>query len=180
MTSLGKAAKCSRFMCDDLRCNGSITSTHKVFGAEKNQGEMHHNGSYFYILWSAVHQASELDTTNASVTVTWTTNSDHGLASGDTVHISSLPTNPGEITEVNGIPASDLTGTFVVQSVVTTTSFSVVVGTSATSTGTSTAAIPKIRIDRYKYTDMNSSDATWAFSTTLPSPSHTNAEVFYW
>ena len=189
MTSLGKAAKCDRFSCEnlivsgsvinDLNVTGSISASHKVFGADKNQGELHHHGSIFYILFKAVHQISSLDTTSASTTVTWTTTAAHGLDSGDTVHISALPDNPGEITEVNGIPASELIGTHVITAVPSTTTFSMSVTSAATSTGSSTDPIPVVRIDRYRYTDMNDSTVSWLNSTTLPTPAHTNVESFY-
>jgi hypothetical protein len=180
MTSLGKSAKCDRFSCEELRCTGSITSTHKVIGADKNQGELHHNGSCFYIKWSAVHQISSLLTTNTSTTVIWITTAHHGLASGDTVHIGSLPLNPGVISEVNGIPASDLVGTHVVTAVPSTTKFSVTVTTPASTSGYSTYPVPVLRIDRYRSTDMNASGpVVWTNSTTLPTPTHTNVEIFY-
>jgi len=179
MVSLGNQAYCNTLIATDVQCSGSITASHKVFGADKNQGELHHHGSIFYILFKAVHQISSLDTTNASTTVTWTTTAPHGLDSGDTVHISSLPNNPGTITEVNGIPASDLIGTHVITAVPSTTTFSVTVTSAATSTGNSTDPIPVVRIDRYRYTDMNVSTVSWLNSTTLPTPAHTNVENFY-
>jgi hypothetical protein len=179
MTSLGKSAKCDIFSCSELKCTGSVTSTHKIFGAEKNQGELHHLGSIFYIKWSAVHQASSLTTTDTSTAVTWTTTRPHGLVLGDTVHISALPNNPSVISQVNGIPASELVGTHVVTAVPTATTFSLAVTTPASSTGNSTDPVPLVRIDRYKYTDMNASTDSWLHATTLPTPAHTNVEIFY-
>jgi len=163
----------------NLKVTGSITASHKVFGADKNQGELHHHGSIFYILWSSVHQVSSLSTTDTSTTVTWATTAAHGLDHGDTVHISSLPNNPGPITEVNGVPASELVGTHVIIAVPSATTFSITVTTAATSTGNSTDPVPIVRIDRYRHTDMNDSTVSWLNSTTLPTPAHTNVESCY-
>ena len=163
----------------DLTVDGSITAKSKLIGEANNLGELHHNGSVFYIKWSAVHQAASLTTVDASDEVTWATTAAHGLAQNDVVHVSAPPPNPTPITEVNGIPAAELTGTFTVQSA-TTNTFTVQVATAATSADTSTQAIPLVRVDRYKYTDMNATNNTWTVSTTLPTPSHTNTEIFYY
>lgn len=181
MVSLGTQAFCTTLIADNIQCTGSITAANKVFGASKNQGEMHHHGSIFYILWSAVHQVSSMATTSGSTNVHVTTTAPHGLAQGDTVHIGSLPNNPGAITEVNGVPASEIEGTHAITAAQSSTSFTIAVGANAaaTASGTSTAATPLVRVDRYRFTDMNSSTATWQNSTTLPTPSHTNIELFY-
>ena len=119
----------------DLTVDGSITAKSKLIGEANNLGELHHNGSVFYIKWSAVHQAASLTTVDASDEVTWATTAAHGLAQNDVVHVSAPPPNPTPITEVNGIPAAELTGTFTVQSA-TTNTFTVQVATAATSAGT--------------------------------------------
>ena len=105
----------------DLTVDGSITAKSKLIGEANNLGELHHNGSVFYIKWSAVHQAASLTTVDASDEVTWATTAAHGLAQNDVVHVSAPPPNPTPITEVNGIPAAELTGTFTVQSATTNT-----------------------------------------------------------
>ena len=183
MVSLGKEVYCGSLKVrEDLTVAGRVTAKSKLIGEPNNLGELHHNGSVFYIKWSATHQAASLATTSASYDVTWSTTAAHGLTQNDTVHISRPPPNPTPLTEVGGIPVADLTGTFTVQSA-TTTTFTVQVDSPATVTATFTQAIPLVRIDRYKYTDMAQNNATWNFSTTLPSPSHTNtlnAEIFYW
>ena len=190
MVSLGREAYCGSLKIredltvagrinGDLTVDGSITAKSKHIGDANNLGELHHSGSIFYIKWSAVHQAASLTTVDASDEVTWATTAAHGLAQNDVVHVSAPPPNPTPITEVNGIPAAELTGTFTVQSA-TTNTFTVQVATAATSAGTSTQAIPLVRVDRYKYTDMNATNNTWSVSTTLPAPSHTNTEIFYY
>ena len=191
MVSLGREAYCGSLKIredltvagrinGDLTVDGSITAKSKHIGDANNLGELRHNGSIFYIKWSAVHQVASLTTVDASSDVTWTTTAAHGLAQNDVVHISAPPPNPTPITEVNGIPAADLTGTFTVRSTPTATTFTMQVATAATSAGTSTQAIPLVRVDRYKYTDMNATNNTWSVSTTLPAPSHTNTEIFYY
>ena len=179
MVSLGTQAFCTTLIADNIQCTGSITAAHKVVGASMNQGELHHNGSVFYIKFSAVHQVSSVANVSGSTNVHFTTTAAHGLSQGDTVHISALPNNPGPITVVNGVPGSELTGTHVITAVQSSTSFTIAVTTPATSTGTSTDAIPLVKVDRYRFTDMNSSTPTWGNSTTLPTPSHTNIEMFY-
>lgn len=180
MSSLGSEVYCGKLTVrDSLQVAGVVNSSHKVIGQALNQGELHHLGSIFYIKWSAVHQAGELETTSGSTTVTWTTTGKHGLAMGNTVHISALPNNPGVITEVNGVLASELVGTHQVTATPSLYEFSIAVTTQATATGSTTDAVPLVRIDRYRYTDMSNSDPTWTNATTLPSPGHTNTESFY-
>ena len=178
MVSLGTQAYCDELVATTIKCSGIITASHKVFGAAQNQGQMHHHGSIFYIKWSAVHQCSSLATTSGSSTVTWTTTAAHGFEVGDTIHISSIPNNPGVITAVNGILSSDLKGPHVILTLPSTTTFSVSVATNADTTGSSTVAVPFVRRDRYRYTDMASNDTTWSNATTVPTPSHTNTETF--
>ena len=187
MVSLGTEAFCGRLIASEsvtvhgsITTTGAVTAAHKKIGSDvKNQGELHHNGSVFYIKWSAVHQVSTFDTTQGSTNVHWTTTAAHGLAQGDTVHIGSIPNNPNPITEVNGIPVDELTGTFQVLATPTAAKLTVQVITAANITSSSNAAVPLLRIDRYRYTDMAASTATWQNSTTLPTPSHTNIELFY-
>ena len=126
-----------------------------------------------------MHQLSALETTQGSLNIDWTTTAAHGLAQGDTIHIGSIPSNPNPITEVNGIPADELKGTFQVLATPTTTKFTVQVSTAANTTASDNSAVPLLRIDRYRYTDMAASTATWQNGTTLPTPSHTNIELFY-
>ena len=80
---------------------------------------------------------------------------------------------------MNGIPADELTGTFQVLATPTATKFTVQVVTAANITASSNTAVPLMRIDRYRYTDMAANTPTWQNSTTLPTPSHTNIELFY-
>ena len=76
MTSLGKACRTGLLICDEINCTGQIKGGNKP---EFNQSHLDHNGSVFYIKWSAVHQCDTLTTTNASTDVTWTTTANHGL-----------------------------------------------------------------------------------------------------
>lgn len=179
MSSLGNEVYCGNMtVSQNLRVTGAVTSSHKVFGSSMNQGQLHHNGSIFYIKWSAVHQCTTLATTSGSTTVTWTTNAAHGLSISDTIHIGSIPNNPTAITSVNGIPASELSGTHVVTST-TTNTLSYTVTTQANVTGSTTNAVPHVRIDRYKSIDLATDDVTWTHGTTVPTPAHTNTETFY-
>lgn len=164
--------------CDELTVTGAITGSHNVLGADKNQGELHYDGSIFYIKWSGVHRVGTINTTNGSTSIHIGTTSPHNLSQVDTVHISPVPFNGEVITEVSGIPVSEIVGTHVITAVQTTTSFTIQTTTPATSTGTVTNAVPLVRVDRYRYTDMNS-HSYWLDSTTLPTPAHINTELFY-
>ena len=178
MVSIGKEAYVTTLIADNVTCSGSVTAANKIFGIdEKNLGEMHHNGSMFYIKWSAVHQITSITTTNNSNNVVITTSAPHGLSTNDTVHISSL------LNDLNGIPATEITGSHIISVALfqgQQTTFSFTVNTTANNAGTFTSSMPLLRVDRYRYTDMNSSTVTWNNSTTLPTPTHTNIETFYY
>lgn len=187
MTSLGKFARCKKMSCETLDCNkvtvsGPITGSHKVFGSAMNQGELHHNGSIFYIKWTAVHQIDAIQTGMLNSNVNLETTAPHGLSQGDTVHIGQIPFNNGVISDINGIPASEIVGVHVISAAHTSTNFTIVVPSQAIASGTVTNAVPLVKIDRYRYTDMNDSTGTWLNSTTLPTALHTNTndfELFY-
>lgn len=176
MTSLGKAATCSQFFCDSIKCTGPISAANKEFGPAKNQGQMHHVGSIFYLKWSAMHQCSNLATTNGSTTVTYTTNAAHNILVADTVHLSAII----QTGTINGIPVSELTGTVTVTAV-TATTFSFATATPANATASDTTVVPIVRVDYYRYIDLASNGTTWSASTTVPSAqTHTNViEQFY-
>ena len=176
MTSLGKACKTGLLLCDEINCTGQIKGGNKLIGPEYNQSHLDHNGSIFYIKWSAVHQCATLTTTDTSTNVTWTTTANHGLVVGDTIHIGRLQ---GGLLAVNNIPATELTGTHVITAVTTTSSFTYVVTTAANATSTTASGTPHVRCDRYKSIDMATDDEEWSHSTTLPAPTHTNIENFF-
>ena len=179
MVSIGTEAHVTKLIANTVECSGVITSANKQFGPQYNQGELHHNGSVFYIKWPAVHQCSSLATTSGAATATWTTSAAHGLSQSDTIHIGSIPNNPGVITEINGIPASELSGTHVVTAVPSSTTFTYAVTTAADTTGSSTLGVPHVRIDRYKSIDLATNATTWTHGTTVPTPTHTNTENFF-
>ena len=179
MVSIGTEAHVTKLIADSIEVAGAVVSGNKQFGPELNQGELHHNGSVFFCKWSAVHQCASLATTSGSTTVTWTTSAAHGLAQNDTIHIGSLPNNPCVISEINAVPASELSGTHTVTAVPSTTTFSYAVTTNADTTGSSTLGVPHVRIDRYKSIDMATNATTWTHTTTLPAPTHTNTENFF-
>ena len=175
MVSLGDDAYVKLLTADEIIVSGNVTAQHKKFGPEFNQGEIHHNGSVFYLKWSAVHQCVSVDTTNGAATATWNIAADHNLLVGDVVHIGRIL----NVATVNGIPSSEFTGTHVL-TVVTTRSFTYVTTTNANLTGNSTAVTPQMRIDRYKYIDLATHATTWYNSTVVPVTStHTNVEPFY-
>ena len=74
----------TKLTAENIIVSGSVTAQHKKFGPEFNQGEIHHNGSVFYLKWSSVHQCSSLNTTNGAATVTWNLAVNHNLIVGDT------------------------------------------------------------------------------------------------
>ena len=177
MSSLGPDAFCGQLtIANNLKVGGAVTSSHKVFGNALNEGQLHHNGSVFYIKWSAVHQCSTLTTTNGAATATWATTAAHNLELGDTVHIGSPV---GAVAAVNAIPFTELTGTHVITAVPTATTFTYAVTTLADADGTEAAGTPHVRIDRYKSIDLATTDATWTHGTAVPAPTHTNTESFF-
>ena len=102
MASLGPDVYCGQLTIqNNLKVGGAVTSSHKVFGNALNEGQLHHNGSVFYIKWSAVHQCSHLTTANGAATATWTTTAAHNLVLGDTVHMGKPV---GSVVSVNDIP----------------------------------------------------------------------------
>lgn len=177
-----KAGALSVSKTGDIQTTGSIQASHKVLGGDvMNQGEIHHLGSLFYLKWSAVHQIASIETwyppdTDLSSNIELTTTANHGLTVGDTIHIGSIPNQ--DVDNVNGIPITDIVKTHVVFSVTNATKFKINT-TLATTQGMTTIATPHVRIDRYKYIDMSSNAVSWTNQTTLPTPSYTNTEYFY-
>ena len=177
MASLGPDVYCGQLTIqDNLKVGGAVTSSHKVFGNALNEGQLHHNGSVFYIKWSAVHQCSHLTTANGVATATWTTTAAHNLQIGDVVHIGKPV---GAVVSVHDIPFTELIGTHVVTDVPTATTFTYTTTTPANADGTVVAGTPHVRIDRYKSIDLATNIDTWTHGTTVPTPTHTNIENFY-
>ena len=176
MTSLGSSARTGLLLCDEIRCTGQISAVTKKVGPDKNQSFLDHNGSVFYIKWTAVHQCESLSTINSSLSVTWNTTADHNFEIGDTIHISSA----GLSLTINNIPISELSGTHVITNNPSATSFSYEVNTAANATSTSSAGTPFVRCDRFKSIDMATDASDWTSGTTLPIPLHTNViETFF-
>ena len=111
-----------------------------------------------------------------SKTATWTTTAAHNLVLGDTVHMGKPV---GSVVSVNDIPFTELTGINVVTAVPTTTTFTYTTTTPANADGTVVAGTPHVRIDRYKSIDLATNIDTWTHGTTVPAPTHTNTEAFY-
>ena len=177
MASLGPDVYCGQLTIqNNLKVGGAVTSSHKVFGAALNEGQLHHNASVFYIKWSAVHQCSSLTTANGAATATWTTTAAHNLEVGDTVHIGSPV---GAVVTVNDIPFTELIGTHSVTAVPSPTTFTYTTTTLATADGAEAAGTPHVRIDRYKSIDLATNAATWTHGTAVPAPTHTNTENFF-
>jgi hypothetical protein len=125
---------------------------------------------------------SGIKTTNGVAKATFVTTAPHDLEVGDTIEIGSFPSNL--ITEVNGIPASELVTpqTHVIIAIESPTEFTISSVTVATSTGTDTSALPLVRINRFIYSDMalaTSTPVVWDRRTTKPAPSHTNTAMWY-
>jgi hypothetical protein len=183
MTSLGTSANCKKFRCDSIDCTGSITANHKVFGEDElNRGQAHQHGSMLHFKYHQYHATSGIKTTNGVAKATFVTTGNHDLEVGDTIEIGSFPSNL--VTEVNGIPASELVTplSHVVDTVDTTTEFTILSTTLATSTGTDTSALPLVRINRFIYSDMalaTSTAVVWSRSTTKPAATHTNTAMWY-
>lgn len=174
-SSLGKSAYVGRLVADSIEVKNEVNSSHKVIGSEMNEGSLHHVGSIFFVKWSAIHQINEAETQNGTSSITYTTNAAHGLDVGDTVHINSSFGS----TSVAGIPLAELTGTKVVTAVDSVNKkFTVATITQANDTGNESIT-PLVRVDRYKYIDLNTNVSTWNSSSTEPAPGHTNSEVFY-
>lgn len=175
MSSLGNEVYCGSLNAKQLVVSGAVRATHKIIGAdEMNQCQLHQSGSVFYIKYSSVHQASSIATVNASDSVTITATAAHEILVGDTVHVGSI----APLTAINGIPAAEFLGTHVVTARPSTTAFEIDLTTAANATATDSNATPIVRVDRYRYTDLTASSATWTDSTTLPTPGYTN-EVFF-
>ena len=174
MVSIGKEAYVTKLVADEIQVTGVVNSSHKVIGAAKNEGELHHKGSIFYCKFSNVHQVDEADTTTGQASITYTVASAHDLSVGDTVRLGTQFSG----TAVDGIPVTELIGLKTVSAVPSSTKFTVSTTTAANSTDTH-AQTPLLRIDRYKYIDLNTNASTWSSSTSEPSPSHTNSETFY-
>ena len=176
MTSLGSSARTGLLLCDEIRCTGQISAVTKKVGPDKNQSFLDHNGSVFYIKWTAVHQCESLSTINSSLSVTWNTTADHHFETGDTIHISESGLSGGTI---NNIPISELIGTHVITNTPNSTSFTYDVFTAANATSTSSLP-PFVRCDRFKSIDMATDVTDWSNSTVLPTPTHTNViETFF-
>ena len=173
MTSLGSEAYVGRLtVTQDLSVTGGVTASHKNVGSTYDLGRLSQNGSVFYLKFEQRHQAVGINVGVGSNTVQLTLTADHGIAVGDTVHVG---TNIGAY---GGIPAAELQGTHVVTAVPAADRFLYTVPTTATSSALSAAA-PIIRIDRYRSIDMHGDGVTWVSGTTLPTPVHTNPEVFF-
>ena len=175
MTSLGKACRTGILMCDEIDCTGQIKGGNKLVGPEFNQSHLDHEGSVFFIKWSAVHQCQTLTTTNGSSDVTWTTTAAHNYDVGDTVHIGRL----SGIVAVNNVPAIELVGTQLVTDIPTASSFTYSVTTAANASSTTPSGTPNVRCDRYKSIDMGTDADEWSHGTILPVPTHTNIEMFF-
>lgn len=174
MVSLGNECYAGKLMADSIQVRDGAQSSYKKIGPAKNEGEIHHNGSIFYIKWGSIHQVTQVQTTDASAYIKYTSATHGNLQVGDTIHISNSFSGP----DVGGIPVSELTGEKLVAAK-TATTFTIATSTPANTTATH-AETPLVKIDRYKYIDLDLGYPNeWSSSTTLPSPSHTNTEVFY-
>lgn len=174
MASLGSEAIVGRLVAgtisaESITTNQAIQSSHKVIGKEKNHTQIHQKGSIFYLKWSHVEQITSFTTTSGSTSVTITING-HGLATGDFFTIENIGAGTPDI---NGIAFEDIHGARAV-SAISGNDITFTAGAPATSTGTETSVQPLIRIDRYKFTDMATSDANWSYATTEPTAPHTN------
>ena len=124
-----------------LRATGQIKGGNKLIGPELNQSHLDHNGSVFYIKWSAAHQCNNLSTINSSRNITWNTTANHGFEVGDTIHIA--PGGGGFLT-INNIPTTELTGTQIITAIPSLVSFTYMVTTTANTTSTTAAGTPLV------------------------------------
>ena len=183
MASLGKEAYVGRLIASEsvtvsgtLQATQSIQSSHKVFGTDSfNLAQMHQKGSIFYLKWSHVKDVTAIATTNGSDNIVLSVAA-HGLATGDSIFIQDLGAATGD---VNGIPFADIKGARVVGTIASVDEIPITADSAATSTASESTITPLIRIDRYKYTDMAVSNATWQIATTEPTPTHTNTNIWY-
>jgi len=175
VTSQLRASHVTKLIADEIQVTSQLRASHKVIGPdEKNLVQLHQNGSIFYLKYPVTHQISKMETSDQTSEVTFTTNAAHNLSNGDTVHIS----DSFEDAIINGVPTSELIGTHQVASVEDTT-FKIATVSPGDNDGDIPVS-PLVRIDRYKYIDMADPTATsWSNSTTIPSPSHTNNEIFF-
>ena len=190
MVSIGSLAYGGKLVVDDLEVkntisasnisgsttvSGSVTSTHKQVGLDdKNLAQIHQKGSIFYLKWSHVEHVTSIATTNGSASIVLTV-AGNGLATGDYFYIQDLGASTSD---VNGIPFADIKGPRVAGVINNPNEIPITAGSAATSTGTDTAVMPLIRIDRYVYQDMAISNATWNFATAEPVPPHTNTNIW--
>ena len=140
-----------------------------------NLCQIHQKGSIFYLKWSHVKDVTAIATTNGSADIVLSV-AGHGLATGDSIFIQDLGATTGD---VNGIPFADIKGARVAGTIANANEIPITADSAATSTASETAITPLVRIDRYKYTDMAVSNATWQFATTEPTATHTNTNIWY-
>jgi hypothetical protein len=179
MVSLGAEAHVQRLIVTEsidltgsMSVSKNITAGHKIVGADsKNQAQLHHNGSIFFIQYGHVEQITGFETVDGSSVITVDFNSRHGLQAGDTFHIGNVTS------DVNGVLASNLEGTHVVSTSSDVVAFAFDCGQNATSSGYSLSVTPLMRIDRYTSIDLANSTNTWTNSTTHPVASHTNTHI---
>ena len=159
-----------------LTTTQSVQSSHKVLGEDdKNLAQIHQKGSIFYLKWSHVEHVTAIDTTSGSQSIVLTV-AGHGLATGDYFYIQTLGASASD---VNGIPFSDIEGPRVAGVISSGNEIPITADSAATSTGTDTSVTPLIRIDRYVYQDMATSNANWNFATAEPPPPHTNTNIWF-
>lgn len=181
MVSLGKEAYVGRLIASEsveiagtLKTSQSVQSSHKVVGSDdKNLVQIHQTGSIFYLKWSHIEQITSFETNNNSTEVIVVVIG-HGLAPGDVFTIANI----AGIGDINGIIAEHIEGPRTVSAVNDSTIFRFNAGGPATSTGIVYGVEPLILIDRYKFIDMATSSANWSYSTTVPTPPHTNIQTF--
>lgn len=190
MTSLGETAFCNTLssntvevkgkldvkgiVSSDLIVMGEVHAYQKTLNdtSRKHKHTLKQEGSVFYLQFEEFHQITSMTSTDSQNSLIVTSGTTLNLSNGDTVKIMDL-----SVTDVNSIPKEDIVGEHVISNA-QTSAFSITCSTTASDSGTSTVS-GLLRIRRYKYLDMHGNGVAWKYGTTLPTSSHTNAEVFY-
>ena len=172
MVSLGQLAYADKLQCNDIASDSVTCSHHKYSGDVALKQE----DSMLYVRFDEQHQCTQVEAASGNSQVEWTIGVAHNLSVGDTVHVGSYGAGPDA--DMRGIPHAKLQGTFLVTAVGSSTKFSVESTVNATSSGVGNQVSAVMKVERYKYLDLHSSGAAWAYSTVKPSAGHTNESFF--
>lgn len=149
---------------------------------------MFHVGSLFIIAYTRVHQVAIISSTSGSTRVLITCIGTPQLSADETIVITSDGITVAD--QDVGVPRKALSGSFTVvtygefaqSTALGDSSIAIDLASAATLTAFSTNYTPRLKVTRYRYTDMSTKNALWQESTKEPTASFANdihPELFF-